>query len=93
MSIRHRVTESVATELDTMISALGSDQGISESTSVRVLKDAIVVTSILRVSNDKHEELAEILDSVIKPMFDNPTSNNVRMTKVEIPEYLGSLNT
>ena len=92
MSIRHRVTDSVATELDTMIDTLGSDSGVSETTSVRVLKDAIVVVSVLRVDRSKEEMFKDIIGGVITPMLDGPISDNIRISKVEVPEYLGSLN-
>jgi len=93
MNAHYRVTDSVAHELDSMISSLGSDSGVSETTSVKVLKDAIVVVSVMRVESNKEDTLKDMVAVILTPMLETPVSNNVRISKVEIPEYLGSLNT
>jgi len=93
MNAHYRVTDSVAHELDSMISSLGSDSGVSETTSVKVLKDAIVVVSVMRVESNKEDTLKDMVAGILTPMLETPVSNNVRISKVEIPEYLGSLNT
>jgi hypothetical protein len=82
----------VSTELDLVITELGSDSGISETTSIRVLKDAIVILSVLRVDKDKEVMLKDVVGNIATPMLEDPMSNNIRFSKVEIPEYLGSLN-
>jgi len=93
MNAHYRVTDSVAHELDSMISSLGSDSGVIETTSVKVLKDAIVVVSVMRVESNKEDTLKDMVEGILTPMLETPVSNNVRISKVEIPEYLGSLNT